>query len=128
MKVQVERVVQKEDQRGSVWEPITDSELQAQGNCHVVVTQPGGIRGNHYHKVGTEIATQCGPALVIYKDETGLQKIEVKTGETVRFVFPPGVPHAFQNNGEEPNLLVAFNTEVFNPDKPDVVREDVTAT
>ena len=127
MKVQVERVVQKEDQRGSVWEPITDSELRTQGNCHVVITQPGGVRGNHYHKVGTEIASQCGPALVTYKDELGLHEVEVKPGETVRFVFPPGIPHAFQNNGKEPNLLVAFNTEVFNPDNPDVVREDVTA-
>ena len=126
MKVLVERVDMKSDQRGSVCEPVNDFELQSQGNCHVVVTEPGGIRGNHFHKVGTEIATQCGPALVTYRDETGTQQINVLKGETVRFVIPPGVPHAFQNNGDAPNLLVAFNTEVFNPNDPDVVREVVS--
>ena len=123
MKVTVERIDQKSDPRGIVWEPLNDSELKSQGNCHVVITHPGGIRGNHYHKVGTEIATQCGPALIVYRDETGTQRLEVKKGEVVRVFIPPNVPHAFLNTGDEPNFLVSFNTVVFDPDNPDVVRD-----
>ena len=123
MKVQFELIHQNSDSRGSVWEPLSDTELKSQGNCHVVTTQPGGIRGNHYHRVGTEIATQCGPALIVFRDETGTHRLEVNKGEAMRLLIPPGVPHAFKNNGDEPNLLVAFNTEVFNADSPDVVRE-----
>ena len=123
MKVLVEKVDQKSDQRGSVWEPLDRIELTRQSNCHVVITQPGGIRGNHFHKLGTEIATQGGPALVKFRDATGDHTVEVEEGEIIRFVFPPNCPHAFQNNGHSPNLLVAFNTEAFNPETPDAYPE-----
>ena len=107
------------DPRGSVWEPIIHSDLASQRNCHVVVTEPGGVRGNHYHKLGTEIATQSGPALVRYRDETGVHSVEIAEGEAVQFVFPPNCPHAYKNIGDRPNLLVAFNTEAFDPSSPD---------
>lgn len=123
MRVLVETVDQKSDPRGSVWEPLDSIELGGQSNCHVVITRPGGIRGNHFHKIGTEIATQGGPALVKFRDTDGDQSVEIKEGEIVRFVFPPNCPHAFQNNGQTPNLLVAFNTETFDPTAPDVYPE-----
>jgi dTDP-4-dehydrorhamnose 3,5-epimerase-like enzyme len=123
MKVLVEKVGQKSDQRGSVWEPLNETELGGQHNCHVVTTNPGGIRGNHFHKLGTEIAAQGGPALVMFRDADGEHSVEIGEGEIVRFVIPPNCPHAFQNNGHRPNLLVASNTGAFNPDSPDVYPE-----
>ena len=123
MRVLVERVDQKSDQRGSVWEPLDNTALGGQSNCHVVVTQPGGIRGNHFHKTGTEIATQRGPALVMYRDDSGTHTVKIEDGDVMRFVFPPHCAHAFQNNGTSPNLLVAFNTEAFDPESPDVFPE-----
>ena len=120
MKVQVTPLAPHRDPRGSVWEPIGGGELPAQQNCHIVITQPGGIRGNHYHKIGTEIATQAGPALVRYRDETGTHSIEISEDEVLCFTFPPGCPHAMLNNGSRPNVLSAFNTRPFDPEKPDV--------
>ena len=119
MKVSYERVRMNSDPRGSVWEPIIHSDLASQRNCHVVVTEPGCVRGNHYHKLGTEIATQSGPALVRYRDETGVHSVEIAEGEAVQFVFPPNCSHAYKNIGDCPNLLVAFNTEAFDPSSPD---------
>lgn len=119
MKVTYEKIRLNADHRGRVWEPIVWSDLAGQSNCHAVITEPGGIRGNHFHKLGTEIATQAGPALVRYRDETGDHSVEIAEGEVVRFVFPPNCPHAYKNNGTRANLLIAFNTEVFNPDSPD---------
>ena len=110
-----------EDDRGKFMGITTDH----WDEVNLVETRAGVVRGNHYHKVGTEITTQCGPALVVYRDESGTQTLEIKKGEAIRLIIPPGVPHAFKNNGDEPNLLVAFNTEVFDPDNPDVVREVV---
>lgn len=122
MHVQVEKIEPKSDPRGCVWEPASPQELARQKNCHVVVTEPGGIRGNHFHKLGTEIATQRGPALVRFRDERGIQDVVVAEGEVVRFVFPPNCAHAFQNTGSTPNLLVAFNTVPHDPAAPDVYR------
>jgi UDP-2-acetamido-2,6-beta-L-arabino-hexul-4-ose reductase len=123
MRVTVERIEPKSDPRGCVWEPASPAELTVQQNCHVVVSEPGAIRGNHFHKLGTEIATQRGPALVRFRDQTGVQDVIVAEGEVVRFVFPPNCAHAFQNTGTTANLLVAFNTVPHEPAAPDVYRE-----
>lgn len=123
MPVTVQKLIPKTDARGCVWEPAAPAELAGQQNCHVVVTDPGGIRGNHFHKHGTEIATQRGPALVRFRDEQGVRDVAIAAGEVVRFVFPPNCAHAFQNTGDTPNLLVAFNTVPHDPAAPDVFPE-----
>jgi len=123
MRVHLEKLEIKSDPRGCVWEPVSPAELAAQQNCHVVVTEPGGVRGNHFHKLGTEIATQRGPALVRYRDETGVHDVAISEGEVYRFVFPPHCSHAFKNTGAGANLLVAFNTVPHDPQSPDVYRD-----
>ena len=125
MNVQVEKLAPKSDPRGCVWEPLTAAEIASQQNCHVVITEPGGIRGNHFHKQGTEVATQRGPALVRFCDARGVQDVEIADGEVYRFVFPPNCAHAFRNSGKLPNFLVAFNTVSFDPFRPDVYREEL---
>lgn len=47
------------------------------------------------------------------------------TIENLRFPFPPGVSHAVQHTGTAPGFLVAFSTVPFNPDDPDVVRDEL---
>ena len=123
MNVLVTRIDLKADARGVVWEPATPAEIAVQQNCHVVITEPGGVRGNHFHRRGTEIATQRGPALVRFRDARGFQNVIVAEGEVYRFVFPPECAHAFQNNGTTPNVLVAFNTVPHDPVAPDVFRD-----
>jgi dTDP-4-dehydrorhamnose 3,5-epimerase-like enzyme len=125
MNVQVEKLGSKSDQRGSVWEPIATAEIVAQQNCHVVLTEPGGIRGNHFHKRGTEIATQRGPAQVRFCDGRGVREVNIADGEVYRFVFPPNCAHAFRNSGTTPNVLVAFSTVPFDPAAPDVFRQEL---
>jgi dTDP-4-dehydrorhamnose 3,5-epimerase-like enzyme len=127
MRVYVEELEPKSDARGCVWEPVSPEDLAAQKNCHVVVTEPGGVRGNHFHKVGTEIATQRGPALVRYRDVTGVHEVKIEEGEVYRFVFPPDCAHAFKNTGSTPNLLVAFNTVPHDLASPDVCPEVLLA-
>lgn len=58
---------QARDARGVVFEPLEAAELAAQRNVHVVLTEPGAIRGNHYHRLRREIATVIGPARVAWR-------------------------------------------------------------
>jgi UDP-2-acetamido-2,6-beta-L-arabino-hexul-4-ose reductase len=111
------------DARGFVFEPVVSGELPAQRNVHVVLTEPGGIRGNHFHRRATEISVVAGPGLVRVRLAEGVRDFVVPAGEVWRFDFPPGVPHAFKNTGERAQFLVAFNTEAHDPAQPDVVRE-----
>jgi UDP-2-acetamido-2,6-beta-L-arabino-hexul-4-ose reductase len=111
------------DARGLVLEPLGPEALPAQRNAHLVLTGPGHLRGNHYHRRGTEVAVVLGPALVRLRDAGGLRSYPVEPGRAVRFTFPPGVPHAMLNTGDAPMLILSFNTEPHDPANPDVVRE-----
>ncbi len=121
--VHVEQIRLHTDPRGLVFEPLRPVEFLHQRNSHVVVTTPGAIRGNHYHRVGTEVMVVLGPALVRYRQRGQIVDHEVAVGDAVRFTFPPGIPHAILNNGEAPQISVAFNTQEHEQANPDVVRE-----
>ncbi|MFP4349280.1 MAG: cupin domain-containing protein [Desulfococcaceae bacterium] len=113
------------DDRGIVFEPITADELPHQKNAHIVITRPGAIRGNHFHRQGTEIVAVMGPALVRYRFKGELYDVTVEADTVYRFVFPPGVPHAIQNTGDRPQIMAAFNTMVHDPANPDTLREEL---
>jgi UDP-2-acetamido-2,6-beta-L-arabino-hexul-4-ose reductase len=122
-KANIEIVSFPQDQRGFVLEPLGADLIAAQKNVHVAMTEPGAIRGNHYHEHGTEIAVAVGPALVRLREDGVIRDVNVPAGEAYRFTLPPRVGHAFQNTGTKTMLLVAFNTAVFDAARPDVIRD-----
>lgn len=113
----------KSDKRGVVFEPIQAADFTALKNAHVVISNPGVVRGNHYHKVGREIIAVMGPALVCYQDGDRVREVKVPDKAVYRFDFLPGIAHALKNTGTQPNLLVAFNTVSHDPEHPDTVTE-----
>ena len=123
LRASVEALNGSRDPRGIVLEPLGPDELASQRNVHLVLTGPGQVRGNHVHRLGTEIVTVLGPALVRLREEGALRDVTVPDGEAYRFVLPPGVSHAFQNTGSEPMVLVGFNTAAYDPASPDVERD-----
>lgn len=122
-RVQIETLRQHTDARGTVCEPLHPDEFPGMRNVHAVWSVPGAIRGNHYHRIGTEVLTVFGPALVRIREDGADYDTDVPAGTAMRFTFPPGVPHAILNTGTVPGLTIAFNTEAHDPARPDVVRE-----
>jgi dTDP-4-dehydrorhamnose 3,5-epimerase-like enzyme len=113
------------DARGAVFEPLEPALLSGWRNVHTVVTEPGAVRGNHRHLRGTEITTVLGPALVRYRCDGRIENIDVPAGQAWRFLFPPGIAHAFKNTGDRPFVLVSFNTEEHDPARPDFERDEL---
>ena len=111
------------DARWLVFEPLQAAELAAQQNVHVVLTRPGEVRGNHFHRVATEIFTIVGPALVRLRIAGELQDHEVPAGEVRRFTIPPGVAHAIRHGGTAPGVVVSFSTHSHDPLNPDTQRD-----
>lgn len=128
MRVILERITVHRDARGSVFEPLAAVDLATQRNVHIVLTEPGAVRGNHYHTRGTEVVAGAGPMLIRLRDGDERMDVAVAEGEAVKLTIPPGAAHAIKNTGSMPNVLVAFNTEVHNPAEPDVVREVLIET
>lgn len=123
--VQIGLAPLKRDHRGSVVEPLTPAELSEQRNVHVALTAPGAVRGNHYHERGTEVSIVYGPALIRYRDGDALRDVSVPAGEAYRVVIPPGVAHAIRHAGDEPGVIVSFNTEEHDPERPDTVPDEI---
>lgn len=111
------------DMRGAVFEPLPGDELPDYRNVHIVISEPGAIRGNHAHVRGTEITAVFGPTLVRFRELGVLRDVCVPAGEVWRFCFPPGVPHAFLNTGDRLAIIASFNTEEHDRAAPDAVRE-----
>ena len=121
-RVTVEPLTVHGDARGSVFEPLGPGALPEQRNVHVVVTEPGAVRGNHLHRRGTETLVIQGPALFRCRHDDGeVVDTEVPPGAVYRFTIPPGVAHALKNTGTAPNVAVSFVTEAHEPAAPDVV-------
>jgi dTDP-4-dehydrorhamnose 3,5-epimerase-like enzyme len=113
------------DPRGTLFEPLTDDELHAQKNVHVVLTQPNEVRGNHSHRTAVETTTVVGPCLIRLKEEGEIRDIEVAEGELLRLTIPPGVVHAFRNTGDSAMLMVSFSTNLHDPQGADTQREQI---
>ena len=119
--VTTENVLFISDARGWVIEPVSESWLARQRNVHVVLTEPGGIRGNHFHQRATEIFVVMGPALVRVREAGGLRDVSVPEGQALRFTIPPGIAHAIKNTGTRPMILMSFNTQPHDRAHPDTV-------
>ncbi len=111
------------DARGLVFEPLDAAELAIQRNLHVVITEPGQVRGNHYHRLTTETVAVLGPALVRVRGVDGLRDFALAGGEIRRFVIPPGIPHAIRHDGPQAGVLVSFATRPHDPENPDTYPE-----
>jgi dTDP-4-dehydrorhamnose 3,5-epimerase-like enzyme len=121
--VLIEPVKTHRDPRGALFEPLSDAELTAQKNVHVVLTMPNEVRGNHRHLTATETTTVVGPCLVRLKEPAGVRDVRVPAGEIWRFTIPPGVLHAFHNTGSGVMVLVSFSTILHDPGGSDTIRE-----
>lgn len=121
--VRIEPVRTHRDARGALFEPLSESELVRQRNVHLVLTQPGEVRGNHVHRAAVETTSVVGPCLVRLKEKNVIRDVEVPAGEIWRFTIPPGVVHAFRNTGTSMMVLVSFSTLVHDPQGSDTQRE-----
>jgi dTDP-4-dehydrorhamnose 3,5-epimerase-like enzyme len=120
--VLIEPVTTHRDARGALFEPLSDAELAGQKNVHVVLTQPNAVRGNHVHLTAIETTTVVGPCLVRLQESGGVRDVRVPAGEIWRFTIPPGVAHAFHNNGGGVLVLVSFSTCLHQPQGTDTLR------
>lgn len=122
MRVVIEPITRHTDHRGFVFEPLLAGQLRGQQNCHVVLTQPGCVRGNHYHRVGTEVLAVVGTWLIRLREAGTVQELQLAEPEAVRLTIPPGVAHAVKYLGTGSGLLVAYTDLDRNAALADVVK------
>lgn len=115
----------KSDPRGSLAEFVKSAHF---GQIFVSRTLPGITRGHHYHQVKTEkFLVLEGEATVRFRKIGSDELLEYPVkGDEYRVVdIPPGYTHSIENTGDGELVTLFWASELFNPDKPDTIYEQV---
>jgi UDP-2-acetamido-2,6-beta-L-arabino-hexul-4-ose reductase len=118
----------KSDPRGSLAEFLKGEDF---GQIFVSRTKPGITRGNHYHHTKAEkFLVVQGEANIRFRHIQGGEIIEyVVSGDDFRVVdIPPGYTHSIENIGIGELVTIFWADEVFDPNQPDTLFEEVVKT
>jgi UDP-2-acetamido-2,6-beta-L-arabino-hexul-4-ose reductase len=115
----------RSDARGSLVELLKSPPF---GQIFVSRSNPGVVRGHHYHD--TKIEKFCvvsGRAAISFRHILGedVLRYEVR-GEEMKVVdIPPGYTHSIENLGDGEMVTLFWSSEVFDPARPDTFAEKV---
>lgn len=119
-------LTKRSDQRGSLAEFVKSWPF---GQIFVSRTHPGITRGNHFHHLKTEkFLVLEGKAIIRFRHIHSDEVIEYPVdGEMYRVVdIPPGYTHSIENIGEGTLVTLFWASEIFDPERPDTIWEDVS--
>jgi UDP-2-acetamido-2,6-beta-L-arabino-hexul-4-ose reductase len=112
MQLETKELSSFSDKRGWLTEILNDAGQRIE-NIHYSYSEPGVVRGNHYHKHSTEwLCVTFGSAKIILEDNYTKERKElVVSGDSPVLVkIPPEITHAIENCSSEPmHLLVIAN-------------------
>jgi UDP-2-acetamido-2,6-beta-L-arabino-hexul-4-ose reductase len=115
----------RSDARGSLVELLKSPPF---GQIFVSRSNPGVVRGHHYHD--TKIEKFCvvqGRAAICFRHILGGEVLRYEvSGEEMKVVdIPPGYTHSIENLGEGEMVTLFWSSEVFDPSRPDTFAEKV---
>lgn len=115
----------RRDQRGALVELLKSPTF---GQIFVSRSNPGVVRGHHYHD--TKIEKFCvvqGRAAICFRNVLGGEVIRYEVGgEEMKVVdIPPGYTHSIENLGEGEMVTLFWSSEVFDPSRSDTFPEKV---
>ncbi len=84
---------------------------------HVVRSEPGAIRGNHYHPGSAEWLHIFGGRATFHWEEDGQVRSRVIDRDDVLIFIPPGISHAVTNDSDRAVYLWAFREPSDQPDE-----------
>ena len=122
-----EKIIVKKDERGNLIEIFKFPKPEI-GQIFFSTSKPGVIRGNHYHTRHLEkfCVIEGQGKIKLRSRETGERKEYNVSGDTPEVVeMFMNWTHNIQNIGKEEMKLIAWSSEVFNPNDPDTFFEEV---
>lgn len=114
------------DNRGSLFEAVKG---HSGGQAFLSTTKPGVTRGEHYHfnKVERFLVISGDAVIRIRKLFSGeIREFRVSGSEPCYIDMPTLHTHNITNTGSDTLLTMFWSNEIFDPTRPDTVREPVT--
>lgn len=114
-----------EDHRGSFTEFL---KTNRQGQFSVNISKPGIVKGNHWHHTKNEkFLVVSGYGVIRFRNVLKDEVIEYfVSGDKLEVVdIPVGYTHNIENLGETDMVTVMWANEMFDPENPDTIYEEV---
>ncbi|HIH50322.1 MAG: WxcM-like domain-containing protein [Candidatus Micrarchaeaceae archaeon] len=127
MRLKIREIDVREDERGIFAEILKNDGLKERiKEVLLVVSRPGVIRGNHYHKKKAEwLCLLKGKGKFLYVDnETGARKEFVIDNKPTIIETPLNVAHAVKNVGDEDLYLLEISDHLYSED-PDISKREI---
>lgn len=116
---QFEELETHADRRGLVSEIYSGRDDLSIRNIHCGTIEPDCVRGNHVHEETREWISFLGsPVTVRWQTDEREQSRTLE--QPCRVHLPPGVAHAFRNDGEESLFFAAYTDTRYVEENPDV--------
>ena len=113
------------DERGLFSELIHTKDS---GQFSVSTSQPGVVRGNHYHQTKIEkfIVIKGSATISMRKlDEETIHKFKVSGDKLQIVTIPVGYTHNIKNTGDDEMILLIWSNELFDQNNPDTFYKEV---
>jgi UDP-2-acetamido-2,6-beta-L-arabino-hexul-4-ose reductase len=113
------------DERGSFTEFIKTPD---RGQVSINISKPGITKGNHWHHTKNEkFLVVSGEGVIRFRkiDDTEVLEYLVNGNHLQVVDIPPGYTHNIENLGKSDMVTVMWVNEIFNPEKPDTIFEEV---
>lgn len=132
MKVEIKELSIHHDERGWLTEILaSDDDSERIKQIHFALSEPGAVRGNHYHENRTElICVTSGTGRILLEDTVTHERKELMvTGDAPVLVkiFPKTI-HAIENVADVPMHLLVLVDERIDSDNSDTHKRLLSKT
>ncbi len=127
MRLKIREIDVKEDGRGVLAEILKSGKVKNQiKEILLIVSKPGVVRGNHYHKKKAEwLCLLKGRGKFLYVDvKTGARKEFVIDNKPTVIETPLNVVHAIKNIGKEDLYLLEISDQLY-AETPDISKKEI---
>lgn len=113
------------DERGYLQEIMRNDDPQFKefGQIYVTTTNPGVVKGWHYHKYQTDnVCCIKGTIKLVLYDEKEIKEFFIGELNPQLINIPKGVYHGWKCISQEPAYVINIPDKVYNYENPDEVR------
>jgi UDP-2-acetamido-2,6-beta-L-arabino-hexul-4-ose reductase len=114
------------DSRGWLTEILESEPSETIQNVHFAVSEPGALRGNHYHKnkIEWQLVTNGAGTVTLEDNDTKEKTQFTVSGESPTLIkIPSNVTHSILNSGNSPMHILIITNQKHDPKDSDTFRK-----
>ena len=112
------------DGRGTLWKVIPGGMPGRFGELYALATVQGAVRGNHYHRLTTEVFFVVRGSMrcrLVHPQTRARSEWVLDAADPAVLEVPPGIAHSLTGFSSERSILMAYADRPYDDASPDTV-------